>query len=109
MPHETTENYERIRINNPDMFEPESFRTHDIGRKGFSKRIAGRLKSTGKWATQSLLISLNETEQTKRKLRDDAFQMKKRSKRLTQTPFNRSSRGKTNRNRNYKHNTNTTW
>jgi hypothetical protein len=52
-----TKNYIRIRVRNPSDFIPKSFRTHDIGRKGHSKRIAGRLKSTGEWKTQAWLIS----------------------------------------------------
>lgn len=78
MPNEITENYEQIRIIDPSEFQPDSFRTHDIGKKGYSKRIAGRLKSTGKWATQSMLISLDESETMKRKLREDAATMRKR-------------------------------
>jgi len=38
------------------MFKKGSLRTQDIGRKGHSKRIAGRLKSTGRWSTQNFLI-----------------------------------------------------
>lgn len=48
--------YLRIRVRNPSSFIKGSFRTHDIGRKGHSKRIAGRLKRTGQWATQNYLI-----------------------------------------------------
>lgn len=53
-----TENYARYRIKNPSEFEKSSFRTQDIGRAGHSKRIAGKLKSSGKWATQAILIAL---------------------------------------------------
>lgn len=72
-----TKNYERWRIREPDEFEEGSFRTHDIGREGYSKRIAGILKDTGKWATQSLLISYDETPVMKRKLRKTAMYMRK--------------------------------
>jgi hypothetical protein len=48
--------YLRIRVRKPTDFKPGSFRTQDIGRKGHSKRIAGKLKRTGKWATQNVLI-----------------------------------------------------
>lgn len=53
--HET-DRYIRVRIINPDRFIEGSFRTHDVGRKGHTKRIAGRLQSTGKWATQAWLF-----------------------------------------------------
>jgi hypothetical protein len=51
--------YIRIRVRNPKSFKKDSFRTHDIGRKGHSKRIAGKLKS-GKWATQAFLVSKSD-------------------------------------------------
>jgi hypothetical protein len=69
-PHVTAQ-YERWRVRNPKQFMPASFRTQDIGRKGYSKRIAGKLRS-GKWATQSLLISHRETPVMKEKLREEA-------------------------------------
>lgn len=52
-----TAHYARYRIKSPGAFRKGSFRTQDIGRKGHSKRIAGRLKKSGKWATQAILIS----------------------------------------------------
>lgn len=52
-----TRRYVRFRIRSPRRFKRSSFRTQDIGRKGHSKRIAGRLKSTGKFATQSILVT----------------------------------------------------
>jgi len=52
-----TKRYARYRIRNPKRFIRSSLRTHDIGRKGHSKRIAGRLKSTGRWATQTILVT----------------------------------------------------
>ena len=58
-PHLTTQ-YARYRIRNPSAFVRGSFRTHDIGRPMHSKRIAGRLKSTGKWSTQSMLITRSD-------------------------------------------------
>jgi hypothetical protein len=47
--------YIRIRVRNPKKFQRGTFRTHDIGRRGHSKRIAGKLK-TGPWATQAFLV-----------------------------------------------------
>jgi len=52
-----TKRYARYRIRDPHLFKPGSFRTHDIGRRRHTKRIAGKLKSTGKWATQSIIVS----------------------------------------------------
>jgi hypothetical protein len=49
--------YHRIRVCDPKKFKAGSFRAHDIGRRGHSKRIAGRLKKSGKWATQAFLVS----------------------------------------------------
>lgn len=73
-----TRRYERHRIRSPKQFKKGSFRTHDIGRKGYSKRIAGRLKSNDKWATQSLLVSHKESPKMKRELRQKAEYMRKR-------------------------------
>jgi len=53
---ELKKNYWRIRVRDPKDFEKGSFRTDDIGRKGHSLRIAGILKKSGKWATQSWLL-----------------------------------------------------
>jgi hypothetical protein len=52
--------YIRIRVRNPKSFVKGSFRTHDIGRKGHSKRIAGILKRGRKWATQAFLVPKGE-------------------------------------------------
>lgn len=52
-----TRQHARYRIRSPSKFIKGSFRTHDIGRAGHSKRIAGKLKDTGEWATQSILIA----------------------------------------------------
>lgn len=78
-PHMTA-NYERWRIRSPKAFKAGSFRTHDIGRKGYSKRVAGRLSRTGKWATQSLLISRSESPRMVEKLRGEAMAAIRRSK-----------------------------
>ena len=48
--------YLRIRQRDPKRFIKSSFRTQDIGRKGHSYRIAGKLKRTGRFATQSFRI-----------------------------------------------------
>jgi len=54
-----TKRYVRYRLHSPKKFK--EFRTHDIGRKGHSKRIAGKTKS-GKWLTQAILISKSDYE-----------------------------------------------
>lgn len=80
-PH-VTAHYERWRIRSPKAFKAGSFRTHDIGRKGYSKRVAGKLSRTGKWATQSLLISHMEPAPMKARLRREAAAAIHRSKPL---------------------------
>lgn len=52
-----TTRFARYRVLSPRLFVTGSLRTQDVGRKGHSKRIAGRLKKSGKWATQSFLVS----------------------------------------------------
>lgn len=52
----------RVRLRDPKDFIPASFRLHDIGRPGKTRRIAGRLKSTGRWATQSFLFDREDLE-----------------------------------------------
>ena len=49
-----TEAYARFRLAQPGRFKPKSFRIQKLG-KGI-ERVAGKLKSTGKWQTQSVLI-----------------------------------------------------
>jgi len=51
-----TKNYIRYRIRDPRRFIKSSFRTLDIGRKGYHKLIRAKLKTTGKFATQSVLV-----------------------------------------------------
>ena len=55
-PH-LTKRFARYRIKSPSLFIKSSFRTQDIGKPDHSLRIAGRLKKTGNWATQAVLIS----------------------------------------------------
>jgi hypothetical protein len=78
-PH-ITKTYERWRIRDPSEFYPNSFRIHDIGRVGYSKRIAGILKKNRKWATQSLLISHAEPPYMKARLRAEAKDMIRRAR-----------------------------
>lgn len=56
MPIEIGKRFVRVRIRSPKVFKRGTFRTHDIGRKGHSLRIAAIRKKTGKFATQSFII-----------------------------------------------------
>lgn len=56
MPIEIGKRFVRVRIRSPKVFRRGTFKTHDIGRKGHSLRVAGIRKKTGKFATQSYLI-----------------------------------------------------
>jgi hypothetical protein len=67
-----TEQYERIPVRDKDEFVEGSLRTVDIGRPGYSKLIRGRLKTTGKWATATFLISNQVSEKTRNNLRQAA-------------------------------------
>jgi len=65
-----SEDYYRYRQENPELFDPKTFRTVPASHlsefkkkktfKGFDihklKGITGKIKTTGKWATQSILI-----------------------------------------------------
>ena len=42
-----TKRYKRIRVRNPNEFDPRSFRTEDVGRQGRHKIVIGCPK--GKW------------------------------------------------------------
>lgn len=55
-----TKKYMRYRLRSPSQFIRGSFRTHDFGRVGHSKRIAGRLKRNNLWATQAILITRSD-------------------------------------------------
>jgi len=57
-----TKHYARERLRNPSEFQKSSFRTYDVGRKGHTKIIIGKLKSTGKWRTQAVLHSRTDYE-----------------------------------------------
>lgn len=73
-----TEKYVRIQMRDPINFRKDSFRTHDIGREGYSKRIAGIDKKTGDWKTQSWLISRKEPKKrAKELLKDIEYQFKR--------------------------------
>jgi len=64
-----TKRYARYRMRNPGEFIHGSFRTQDIGRLGHTKRIAGRLKSTGRWATQAILVNIKDWKRGYRPMR----------------------------------------
>ena len=48
--------YKHIRVKSPKVFKSGSLRTQDIGRKGHSKRVAGKLRTNNRWATQKFMI-----------------------------------------------------
>jgi hypothetical protein len=66
--------YKRYRIRSPTKFRKGTLRTHDIGRKGHSKRVAGILRGEGTWATQSILIKKGEP--TSKKMRMSISRMR---------------------------------
>jgi len=51
-----TKSYVRYRIRSPRLFKKSSFRTLDVGRRGHHQLIRARLKSTGKYATQAVIV-----------------------------------------------------
>jgi len=51
-----TKNYVRYRIRSPKLFKKTSFKTLDIGRPKHHQLIRARLKSTGKYATQAVIV-----------------------------------------------------
>lgn len=53
-----TEKYARYRLKDPKRFS--SFRIKDIGRPKHTKIVVGRLKKSGKWETQSILVARND-------------------------------------------------
>jgi hypothetical protein len=50
----TTKNYHRMRVIDPESCQKRSFRTQELG-KG-TKRVACKLKKSGRWATQTVLV-----------------------------------------------------
>jgi hypothetical protein len=57
MPLEVRGHYVRERMRNVAAFRRGSFKTQVVGKH---RRIAGRLRATGRWATQSMLHPLAE-------------------------------------------------
>lgn len=53
-------NQMRLRVKNPDLFIEDSFRTQNVGIKGRLQRVAGRLKSSGEWETQSWRFNIKD-------------------------------------------------
>ena len=48
----------RMRVHSPGKYT--EFKTDDVGEKGELQRIAGRIKRTNKWETQSWRLNLND-------------------------------------------------
>jgi hypothetical protein len=70
MPSEIKGNQLRIRIENPKLFKKETFRTHDVGRKGRLQRVAAVKRRTGKYATQSWRLNLKDYPSKKAAVKD---------------------------------------
>jgi hypothetical protein len=82
MPVKVTERYIHFPIRESQEFISGSLRTHDIGKKGSSKRIAGKLQSTGKWTTQKYLIDRDEPLAVKRKFVEKGIHEMRRLNRI---------------------------
>jgi hypothetical protein len=63
MPVEIKGQQLRIRVNNPKKYS--EILTDDVGEKGELQRIAGRIKRTNKWETQSWRLNLNDYSSVK--------------------------------------------
>ncbi|MCJ7572350.1 MAG: hypothetical protein MUO82_10840 [Candidatus Thermoplasmatota archaeon] len=61
-----TKRYARYRIKNPKSFKNGSLKIQALGKRGITKRIAGRLKTTNKWSTQAILITRDDYKKGKR-------------------------------------------
>jgi hypothetical protein len=70
MPSEIKGNQLRIRVEDPRLFKKETFRTHDVGRKGRLQRIAAVKRKTGKYATQSWRLNLKDYPSRKAAAKD---------------------------------------
>lgn len=62
MPVEIKGNQLRIPVRNKKLFKKgkQFWGTQDVGRKGGLQRLAGRLKKTGEWETQSWRLNLSD-------------------------------------------------
>jgi len=63
-----TKKYNRYRIRDPDEFKKSSFRTIDIGRPKRHQLIRGKLKKTGKYATQAVIVEKGTPDGTTREI-----------------------------------------
>jgi len=57
-----TKNYERHRIRDPALFDKSTFRTIDIGSPGIHKLVRAKLKKTGEYRTQSVIVELKHAK-----------------------------------------------
>jgi hypothetical protein len=60
-----TKDYIRLWVKASGLFRKGSTRTDDIGKEGFTKRLSGRLKSTGRWETQAFIFNKKDFGRTK--------------------------------------------
>lgn len=57
---DVSKDYARVRLKDPKLFEKGSFRTVDVGKKGRTKIVVGRLKGRRTTTRQSILIPRDE-------------------------------------------------
>ena len=57
MPIDIAKNFVRIRVRDSGICRSGTYRVHDIGREGHSKRLACVENKTGKWTTISWFIA----------------------------------------------------
>lgn len=70
MPVETTKRWRRVRIRSPGLFIKSSFRVLDIGEPKKHMLVRARLKSTGDWATQAVMIDKETWKKDKKTSRE---------------------------------------
>ena len=56
MPVEETENFWRVRVRDPDEFDPDTFRTITLSEDAGIMSVIGVLKETGKWDNQNFMF-----------------------------------------------------
>jgi len=75
-----TKKYNRYRIRDPDEFKKSSFRTLDIGKPKRHQLIRGKLKKTGEWATQAVIVEKGIKDGTTKEIIEKAKKYPKTSK-----------------------------
>ena len=80
-----TDKHFRVRVRDPVLFVKSSFRTLDGGRKGFTKRIIGRLKGEKDTTVQAVLFVKKDFG--REKARKFAISLSKNMKRIDDGEF----------------------